>query len=337
MSFGSSKSESKPVDMTPQAFKNLQQPYANTLQGLLNQFDSSGSGSKLINGYQGPTVAGMTGNEGNTLNQLQAAANNISNTSNPNSLSGVVNAGNSTGAQANTANQLMANNQNPTSSQSAASYLASLNGASNGVYNTNADANPYLQAAIQAAQRPTQQALEETLSRTLPGRFTQAGQIVQPNGSSAFDRAAAIATRGTADALGDIASNISYSNYNDAANRAASALGQYTTGQQNANLQSQQIEAAQQQNAASNSINAANTQSNINSQEINSLMQNLQAQALPRLINDLGIERGMEAFNNNTNALLAGLGLSGSTTQPTVANSSSSSSTQVGLGGAKLK
>jgi hypothetical protein len=73
--------------------------------------------------------------------------------------------------------------------------------------------NPYLARMIEAAQRPTIQALEETLSRTLPGRFTQAGQFVQPQGSSAFDRAAAIASRGAGDTMGDIAGRLSFDTY----------------------------------------------------------------------------------------------------------------------------
>lgn len=345
MSANASRSSSKPVDVTPKSFKDLQQPFANTLRGLLDQYNSSNAGSNLVSGYTGPTAAPISSGEQAGLAQTQGLANNIGsgNAGNVNTQAdknvnnALTQAGASTGNIADYANALMGANKNPTSSLTSSNFLADLNGASGGVFSTDNN-NPFLQAAIQAAQRPTLEGLTQTLTRDLPGRFTQAGQFVQPGSSSAFDRAAAIATRGTANALGDIATNMSYSNYNDAAARAAAALGQYTTGQQQANSQTQQLTAEQQQQAVSNSLAAQNqnnqnatTASTVQGQDINNSIANLQAQALPRLIQDLGIERGTEAFNNNINSILAGLGIASGVTRPVVANSSSSSSGGFGL------
>lgn len=153
-------------------------------------------------------------------------------------------------------------------------------------------ANPYLDAAIQAAQRPTLQGLEETLSRTLPGRFTQAGHFTQPKGSSAFDRAAAIATRGAADALADIATNMSFGAYESERNRQQQAI-------------------------------------QLGQQEVDSMIKNLQAQGLPRLIEDLGIERGLAEFQRRSEALLKALAIAAGVPmaqqgQVTVSESSSS-------------
>lgn len=130
--------------------------------------------------------------------------------------------------------------------------------------------NPFLQATIEAAQRPTLQGLEETLSRALPGRFTQAGHFTNPQGSSAFDRAAAIATRGASQTLGDIATNI--------------ASGAYTSerGNQNEALKLQ-------------------------SQDVQTTINALQAQALPRLIQQYGIDQGMEQFKTRIQAVLQAL------------------------------
>jgi hypothetical protein len=132
--------------------------------------------------------------------------------------------------------------------------------------------NPFLQAAIEAAQRPTFQGLEEVLSRTLPGRFTQAGQFVQPQGSSAFDRAAAIASRGAAQEAGDIAAKISAGAYEG------------ERGRQQESIQ-------------------------LGQQEVQTLVANLQAQALPRLIQQHGIELGLEEFKSRITALLQALGI----------------------------
>lgn len=152
-----------------------------------------------------------------------------------------------------------------------------------------AGSNPFLQATIQAAQRPTLQGLEEVLSRTLPGRFTAAGQFVQPEGSSAFDRAAAIATRGAADALADIATNISFGAFESERGRQQEAI-------------------------------------QLSQQEVATNIANLQAQALPRLIEQMGIEGGREEFARRLQTVLQALSVATGAPLQTVAQESSGSS-----------
>lgn len=157
-----------------------------------------------------------------------------------------------------------------------------------------ASANPFLSSAISAAQRPTLQGLTETLSRALPGRFTAGGQFIQPNtgdngGSSAFDRAAAIATRGAADATGDIATNISNNQY--------------------------QQERQQQTVAAG-----------LDQSEVDHTIAGLQASALPRLIQQNGLDQGVALFQKQTQNLLDVLKSIGAITAPTIANTSQSTS-----------
>lgn len=134
--------------------------------------------------------------------------------------------------------------------------------------------NPFLKSFIEAAQRPTLQGLEETLTRSLPGRFTAAGQFIQPQGSSAFDRAAAIATRGAADAVGDIATRIGAGAY------------EAERGRQQQGIQ-------------------------LGQQEVQTVVNNLQAQALPRLIQQYGIDQGVQEFRTRLNALLQVLATAG--------------------------
>jgi hypothetical protein len=158
--------------------------------------------------------------------------------------------------------------------------------------------NPFLQAAIEAAQRPTFQALEETLSRTLPGRFTQAGQFINPKGSSAFDVAAQQAARDSEQTAADIGTKLSYEAYNSD--------------------QGRRLEAAQ-------------SLPGISKQEIDTTISNLQAQALPRLIQEMGIERGLQEFQNRMANLLSVLGIAGGATQPTISNNQKSNSSSFGL------
>lgn len=178
----------------------------------------------------------------------------------------------------------MQNDQSPGQRQG---YLGDV---MSGKYLPGQGGNPFLDEAIRAAQRPTLEGLTETLGRTLPGRFTAAGQFTQPQGSSAFDRAAAIATRGAANALGDIATNMSFGNY--------------------------ESERGRQQQAVQ-----------LSQQEVDTTIKNLQAQGLPRMIQDLGIERGMAMFQANTQALLEALKLIGGVASPTIATQGQSTST----------
>lgn len=162
-----------------------------------------------------------------------------------------------------------------------------------------AGSNPFLEAAITAAQRPTLQGLEDTLSRALPGYFTANGHMIAPNnqgqgGSSAFDTAAALATRGASQAIADIATKMSSDAYG--AERTA------------------------QQQAVPMSLGLTN-------QEVQSTVQNLQAQALPRMIQELGIERGLTLFQDNLKSLLQLLQTLGGITAPALGNVSASQST----------
>lgn len=233
--FGGSQQSSTPQDMTPDAFKGLQGPFAQFLQQMLQQQ----GGPK----YGGPLTADMSGNENSLLGGLM-------NPTNGNNRQGLLN------------------------STMNGNFLPGQPGG-----------NPFLESAISAAQRPTLQGLTETLTRDLPGRFTQAGQFVQPEGSSAFDRAAAIATRGAADAMSGIATNMSYQGYNDERTRQMQAVP-------------------------------------LSQAEVDTTIKNLQAQALPRMIQENGIDRGIGLFKDQTQQLMQILGILAGVTQPTIASSS---------------
>lgn len=147
---------------------------------------------------------------------------------------------------------------------------------------TDPSTNPFLKAYIEAAQRPTLEGLANTLSRTLPGRFTAAGQFVQPQGSSAFDTAAALASQSAGNVLKDIASNIGFGAY------------EAERGRQNQAIQ-------------------------LGQDEVKTIISNLQAQALPRLIQQYGLDVGLQEFNTRLNALMQILGIAGGVTRATPA------------------
>lgn len=142
--------------------------------------------------------------------------------------------------------------------------------------------NPLVQAAIRAAQRPAIEAFREA-SLADRAAFTLAGHRVGgtaegggPSESSPFARARALAQRGLANSLTDISSEIVYGNLQaerDRQIRAASAAEQLEQG------------------------------------EFNRAVQALEAAALPRLIEQLGIDRGIEEFNRRIQLALTAAGI----------------------------
>lgn len=233
-----SKSKSDTVDVTVDQYKGLRDAVAGGLLGLFG-----GSGSTTSNPFAGPNAV------------------------NPNDFVAPIGANEQT-----LLNRLM---NDPLTQQRQTLLGQTLSG---NFLPGQPGSNPFLQSAIEAAQRPTQQALVQALERSLPGRFTQGGQFIQPQGSSAFDRAAAVATGETARALSDIATNMSFQGY--------------------------EAERGRQQEAIS-----------LSQGEVDTTIKNLQAQALPRLIQDMGVERGLEFFNKRMESLISALGIAGELSQ----------------------
>lgn len=403
MGVSGGSSSSKPVDMTPAAFKGLQGPYASVIGQLLGfqindpsgqgpisptftypagqfpmQSGSGGTASQQTSAGQRVRLSGASPNsagDGGWVNRGPAQATSGSSgpgftltnpgigSGNPNdilggipSYQGPLTADLGANEQA-LLDQLMgASGAGGSSSSGQAldpatvAFLQSVMGPgyipgstdlgqfaqgyegahATAAYDPNSE-NPFLQAAIEAAQRPTMQALTETLSRTLPGRFTQGGQFTQPQGSSAFDRAAAIATRGAGDTMGDIATKLSYQTTSDQLARNFQAQ-QAARGAEDTALQGQLArDQESKEGAAGRQIQAAGIAPQVSQAQVQNLTANLQAQALPRLIQEYGIERGMDEFNNRMNSLLSVIGIAGGVTQPTVSSKSESSQAGVSL------
>lgn len=398
---GGSSSSSKPVDMTPQAYKNLQSPFAATLANLLGfgtQTTTTGAGVPVGGGTSTglgsgdfsnkgttppPNVGGLNGmggrektiipptNTGGAQVPTTTTTYTANQNSDPNSIlngipkyNGPLTADIAPNEQT-ILDQLMASGDNGAldflnkliggqaygnvgqiTPQQIAAGIGAINYGQNGStadpYGTmqfGQATNPLLDAYTQAQQRSTLEGLTETLTRDLPGRFTTAGQFIQPQGSSAFDRAAALASRGAANAMGDIATNIGYNAYqsdralqasaiNDQQNRILQALTG-TAGNALTAAQSNQSSdlAAQTTNQKTEMDKVAGQQQGVQlqQQQVQSMINNLQAQALPRLIQEYGIERGMDVFNNQMQSLLQVLGITANVTQPTVSSESKSS------------
>ena len=167
--------------------------------------------------------------------------------------------------------------------------------------------NPFLQATINAATRPLLEQFQDVTLPRLQGDFTAAGQRTQPGSSSAFDRAAALAQRGLASAVGEVASGIAGQNFQQERGRQQEAVTQATQ---------------------------------ISQQDIQNTIEGLRAAALPRLIEQFGVDQGLAQFNERLQTILQAIaGASGlpvtafeTTAQGTSAGTSAGTGTSQGTG-----
>lgn len=155
------------------------------------------------------------------------------------------------------------------------------------------ESNPFLQETIRAAQRPVIEQFQDVTLPRLRSQFTRAGQSVQarpgPSGeglSSPFDEAVSRTSRGAMNALSDISTNIASQNF--------------------------QQERSRQQTAAQNAPAFERA-------ELDRLVQGLQTQALPRLIEQQGIDQGLKEFRRRMNTLLEVLRVGGGLSAPQTA------------------
>lgn len=155
--------------------------------------------------------------------------------------------------------------------------------------------DPVLANSIAAAIRPVQQQLAEAGSQA-SSAFANAGHTLGQ--SSPFQREAGRIQDNAARAAGDISAQIT-----------GGELGRRQA------VQSQAIGQANQQTAF----------------EFQSALENLQAQGLPRLVEELGIQRGIDEFNRKQQELLQGMELALAAASPTIATDSVSKSSGGGV------
>lgn len=163
---------------------------------------------------------------------------------------------------------------NPSSGATAASGL--LTDTLGGKY-LNPDSNPYLAQSIEDAIAPLRQEYQDTIMPNLRIGFTQSGQTINPNGSSVFDRASALAANEYMRNVSATATKIASDNYTAERDRQAAAVDQQTA---------------------------------LDTSKVNNLVSTLNAVALPRLIEQYGIDAGVEEFRTRMQSLLQLLGLS---------------------------
>lgn len=158
--------------------------------------------------------------------------------------------------------------------------------------------NPNLEASIRTAQRPLLQQFEDELAG-LTSAATRYGQYTGGNASSPFEAARMRLQGDLAGALGDVSTRLVAENFSAERQRQLELLG----------LQSGAFESG-----ANRALTAATAIPGVARGQLETLMTALEAQALPRMVEQLGIEQGTAEFNRQQQQFmqLLGLALSGS-------------------------
>ena len=273
--FGGSQSTSN-YNATPTNLQNT--AYSNLAPGVAQGL------SQLFSGG-GPAYLGVNSALGSNIFNPAPASAGYTSTNNP--LVAPL-----TGAQTGLVNQAVGQGAPSPQLQQSGGVLSNM---LNPNYAASLATSPQTLQAVSAAVNPLVTAFQNTTMPGLQGQFMGAGQAINPNagpanpagGSSAFDKAAALAGTGLGENIGSTASNIE---------NAA-----YQTG-------------LQQQSQA---INQAQT---LSSTELNNTINSLSAAALPQMIAQYGINQGLSLFQSRIQTMLQSLGLGGQISQPVVAN-----------------
>ena len=149
------------------------------------------------------------------------------------------------------------------------------------------DSNPFLQASIETAQRPLLERFGQQMGDAR-GQFTQAGHFVSPGASSPFQTAEAQLQTGLANAMGDVGTRMASDNLARERQLQQQAIGM-----------------------------GAGIEQGMNQFELQSMLANLEAQALPRMIEQMGIDRGLQEFQRQQQQMMALLGMGGELASPT--------------------
>lgn len=145
------------------------------------------------------------------------------------------------------------------------------------------DSNPFLSDLIDSLQGRELKNFERVTMPRLRSDFTASGQRIQPESSSPFDEAAAISSGDLLDRLSGISTQVSAANFEQERQRQQAAVTQ--AGQ-------------------------------LTQQNVDQAIQSLQASALPRLIEQLGLDKGLEEFRRRIDLILQSLQTAGALSVP---------------------
>lgn len=321
-SYSQSASVSMPYNLQNAAFQALAPSTANSLQSITNML-SGGAGSNsllasFLAPYGGSMVAPVTGAQNATLGNIANAEG--GNYNFDPSLAAVMaqlqgEATNPTGFATNVANAGTGANSAVGAGQALASGLAGPGSPNVGLgqFASNLATGGAIQQVIQQAEQPITTAFNTQTVPGLQGSLAGAGQRATGGGSSAFANAFGNAQAQEEAALGSTAAGITNNAFNEGVN---AYTGAYNAGASNyTGLYGTGLNLAG---------NAAGQFSSLGSNELNQLLSSLNAQALPQLTEQLGINNALSTYNNSVGSILQALGLQVQGEQPVIGYGSES-------------
>lgn len=274
--FGEEGTPATVQDLRSDSLRGLGEDATNIFRGVLGDIQPIDiTGSSTL-----PTTANLTGGENNILSSIQS----------------VLGLGSPGGNQltGSAQNQLLRLLNNGGTSPIVGAGMPEAGGLVQDILSgrtMDPSTNPALQASIQAAQQPLIELFGDQMG-DLRGQFTRAGQFVQPGASSPFEREQGRLQTGLANALGNVSTNLVANNMNQERGRQTQILdaiqGAFETGQN------------RQLTAAQNAPGFTSTQ-------LTGLLTGLEASALPRLVEQYGIDEGQRRFERQQNQLLGAL------------------------------
>lgn len=325
-SYSQSASLSLPEEMNPTT-GNL----GNTeglLSNIYSMLNGGASGNNLLQNYLAPyggnMVAPVTAAQNQTLGNLGAASTGNFGSFDP-TLQAVYNqlvgeATNPMGFGTSVANAGTGANSAVGAGQALASGLAGPGAPTvgEGQFASNLATGGAIQRIIQEAEQPITTAFNTQTMPGLVGNATQAGQRTGGPfgmGSSAFNAASANAQAQEGANLGATAASIANPAFETGLNQYANAYGQGVGNYTNLFNSGLNIGA-----------NAPGQITGLTSGEISNLISTLNAQALPQLTEQQGINNALSTYNSSVASILQALGLQVQAEQPAIGYASESAS-----------
>lgn len=305
---GTDPAPSRPLDMTPDEFAGLRNPLSDAIMALIATGGGGQAPGRVVPMTRAETsllgdVRGqgrVTGTEQQTINSLLGQGRQRPNPAEIDLLSRVTQFG---------------RQDQPLQGALEQQLMATLGG------DFMAEGNPFLSGMIEAATRPVLEAYERIGLPQLKRAFTARGHTIQPESSSPFDMAAAMAQGDVLNQVGDRATQLSYQAFGDERNRQMAAAGMVPEALQ-AEL-ARMTEALGARSAFDESelrqrLAAVEGATGLSESQMRQSIQALQASALPRMIKQMGIDQGTAEFQRRLSVLLQVLQMGGALASPTV-------------------
>ncbi len=314
------------------------QGVAGNAAGFANQGQLYGAAQPTLSRELDPNYAANLATSPQTMAAVRAAVNPLIQSFNAQTVPGLQGVFSAAGQRVNSAQGVGGSSAFDTAGANALTGL----GANIGQTASNI-VNPAYQAGIAGNQNAVTQSQNygTALEQGMQGAATTLAQTAGAKTAAQTQAAGAQTAAGTAqsNALNQAATT-------QATTAGAQTQAQLNAAQTQAGINTQQVsaqnatsaqEAALNTGAIQNLATAATTGQSVQSQQLNNTINTLNANALPQLTQQYGINQGLQLYNSQVNQLMTALGLGVQAQAPSIGNVASGSGTSQGHGSSSSK